>query len=207
MKFSKKFIIKISNSLAKRVDFILLRNKDFCIISNNCWGSELYGIAKREYNTPFVGLFLSTRDYIKFIKNIEHYVNIELTAAHFVTTLNAYPVAQIDECNIHFLHYSSQSEAIVKWNRRRKRLIKYIEKNGVNALSIKLCVSSVGINEWEDIADFKNLPFLRKVLLSSEGLIKLIYSKEDAIDGMDLFKARILYYNKYLALFHKLPNT
>ncbi|MBA0178568.1 DUF1919 domain-containing protein [Pectobacterium carotovorum] len=203
----KKIVIKVSGSLAKRLDFIILHKKELCIISNNCWGNKLYEIVNREYNTPFVGLFLQSGDYIKFIKNIEYNVSVEITENHFNTFSQAYPIANIEGCTIHFLHYKDKNEAIEKWNRRRIRLIKYIKDNGVNSLIFKLCDTycekhDVAKNE----AEFNSLPFERKIFFTTGRKNKILNDGERNLNGPDFFKGRILYYKDYLKLFSNLPS-
>lgn len=46
--FQKKEIVKKEQEL--------LKNKDFVIISDNCWGGAVYQWYDRPYNSPFVGL-------------------------------------------------------------------------------------------------------------------------------------------------------
>ena len=51
-----------------------LREDNFTIISNNCWGGtvyESYGIKKM---SPTVGMFIMPEDYLKFVANLEHYL-------------------------------------------------------------------------------------------------------------------------------------
>ena len=202
----KKTVIKLSSSLAKRFDFIILRHKNFCIISNNCWGNKLYEITNREYNTPFVGLFLQSGDYIRFIKNIEHNINIEINESHFHKFSKVYPIADIEGCVIHFLHYKDESEAIEKWNRRRVRLLSYIKDNGVNSLIFKLCDTYCEKDEVKKEADFNALNFERKIYFTTGIKNKILNDGEKPLNGPDFFKGRILYYKNYLRLFYNLPN-
>ena len=44
-----------------------LNNKDFTIISNNCWGGMIYESYNLEKQSPTVGLFFMAKDYIDFI--------------------------------------------------------------------------------------------------------------------------------------------
>lgn len=58
----------------RRKKFSALRkkqiNKDrFTIISNNCWGGEVYESYNLIKQSPTVGLFFMASDYIKFIYN------------------------------------------------------------------------------------------------------------------------------------------
>ena len=42
-----------------------LDNKDFTIISNNCWGGMIYESYGMQKLSPTVGLFFMSEDYIK----------------------------------------------------------------------------------------------------------------------------------------------
>lgn len=51
-----------------------LKNTDFTIISNNCWGGmiyESYGLPKE---SPTVGMFFMADDYIKFLTHLKEYI-------------------------------------------------------------------------------------------------------------------------------------
>lgn len=50
-----------------------MRN-NFCIISHNCWGAEIYKELNIQYNTPFVGLFIPATCYIKLLSNTNHWL-------------------------------------------------------------------------------------------------------------------------------------
>lgn len=50
-----------------------LTNKDFTIISNNCWGGMLYESYNLPKQSPTVGLFFFAEDYIKFLKDLKKY--------------------------------------------------------------------------------------------------------------------------------------
>ncbi|MGL5968632.1 MAG: DUF1919 domain-containing protein [Kluyvera sp.] len=201
--FSQKIVIKLSSFISKRLDYLLLKNKEFCIISNNCWGNRLYSIVKREYNTPFVGLYLLPDDYIKFINNLESNVSIELKDIHFKSNATNYPIADINGCTIHFLHYKDQSEAIDKWNRRRLRLISHINTHGLNSIIFKLC--DINDNSALILKEFDALEFTRKILIT-RNLSKYFVGKNgEIINGLELFKGRLLYYKMYFSIFRNLP--
>ena len=48
----------------------------FTIISNNCWGGHLYRWYAIGYNSPTIGLYMFSKDYIKFIYNLKYYLSI-----------------------------------------------------------------------------------------------------------------------------------
>lgn len=96
-----------------------LKNTNFSIISNDCWGGFMYKQLGLPYNTPFVWLFIDTEDYLKLLKNISYYLSCKLT----FTTIPGinYPVGVLDDIKIHFNHNNNEAEAEEKWYRRLQR--------------------------------------------------------------------------------------
>lgn len=204
MHLIQKTIIKLSSFLSKRLDASLLKNKEFCIISNNCWGNRLYSILKREYNTPFVGLYLLPNDYIKFISQIERNISIEIDESFFINKNPSHPIARIGGCEIHFLHYKNTSEAIDKWNRRRLRLITHIHNYGTNNLIFKFC--NINENSMNALNEFDKLKFKRKISITNKSSKWLTDENGSVVNGLILFKGRLMYYKKYITLFRNLPS-
>lgn len=142
-----------------------INKEHFTIISNNCWGGETYESYNLIKQSPTVGLFFWASDYIKFISNIQYYLNQKL---YFIDPKNSryydmlkathgygtYPVAKLGDIEIFFMHYSSEQQVIEKWNRRIKRidwdhiLYKFNDQNG--------CTE-------KDIRNFANLPLKNKI--------------------------------------------
>ena len=67
----KPFIYPIINFIPRR----RLKNKNFTIICDNCWAGKVYQELGLPYQTPFVGLFVFSPDYIKMLKNLKHYLS------------------------------------------------------------------------------------------------------------------------------------
>lgn len=63
-------------------------NTPFTIISNNCWGGHVYRYFNMPYDSPTIGLFFESTDYIKFISNLKHYINQELRFITFEESRN-----------------------------------------------------------------------------------------------------------------------
>jgi uncharacterized protein (DUF1919 family) len=76
--FIKRKFRKIFQNQLNVKDIRLLKDKNFVIISDNCWGGEVYQWFKRPYNSPFIGLFLNGPCYIKLLSNFDYYMNQEL---------------------------------------------------------------------------------------------------------------------------------
>ena len=73
----KPIVYPIINFIPRR----RLKNKNFTIICDNCWAGKVYQELGLPYQTPFVGMFIFSPDYIKMLKNLKHYLsgNIPLT--------------------------------------------------------------------------------------------------------------------------------
>lgn len=110
---------------------ILLKNKDFTIISNNCWGGAIYRRYGLPYTSPTVGLMFFADEYIKFVGNLEYYLSQDLRFIpkkdskyydYYKEKDRYYPIGLLDDIEVVFLHYKSEKEAYDKWNRRKARI-------------------------------------------------------------------------------------
>ncbi|HGM9751694.1 TPA: DUF1919 domain-containing protein [Proteus mirabilis] len=172
--------------LSDFLDSIFLKNKEICIISNNCWGFRLYNILNKKYNTPFVGLFIKPNDFLFILNNLDLFINDDLKMSDFKES-HLYPIANFHNCEIHFLHYHSINECIEKWNRRKGRLKNYIDKFGIENI----------------IPLINRLPYKKKIFFSKT---KCFFLQKNGvlIDGNTLFNLRFFYYRKYLKIFNHL---
>lgn len=169
LKESRRFIIEIlGKTLFKPIRVYrnsCLKNKDFSIISNNCWGGVIYQKLNLPYLSPTVGMFFYAEDYLRFISNLKYYLSIKpviipVEQSRYYEELlklrkfKYFPIGKIDDVEIIFLHYKNDMEAIEKWERRKKRInmsnliIKFNDQN--------LCTS-------KHIKEFCTLDFTRKI--------------------------------------------
>ena len=150
----------------KKIHNKQLNNKEFTIISNNCWGGVAYEYYNIQKQSPTVGLFFMADDYVRFCGNIKHYIDADLSFINpfqskhydYLKNLNAfgkYPIGKLDDIEIMFLHYRSPIDAKEKWDRRCKRInwekmiIKFNDQNG--------CTKA-------DAQAFLDLPYKNKLL-------------------------------------------
>ena len=176
-----------------------LRNKNFIIVSNNCWGSELYRSVDREYNMPFVGLFLEPDSYLKLLENLEGNLESELSFCKSKSNECGYPVGVLSgDIFIHFLHYKTEEEARAKWERRTQRLLNEMNK-GVE-LFVKLCGGN-GCTK-EHFEQFTDLPFEHKLALginklNLDGYLHLprMQVGGQIFNGQKLFEYRYCYFD------------
>lgn len=132
MILNKASIAKKINKVYCAVARLRLKNHDFTIISNDCWGGGVYEDLRRKYTTPTVGLFFYAPCYIDFLENFNQLIGLDLVFVNMSKYKEAndyrvqnnlhYPIAKLKEVEIHFLHYSSNEEACNNWNRRKSRI-------------------------------------------------------------------------------------
>jgi len=109
-----------------------LEKSKFCIVANNCFGSRFYKILNREYNTPFIGVFILPECFVKLVANFEYYIGLDMkfeenSKYDYINKLRRnhdedYPLGLLGDVEINFLHYKTKEEAIEKWNRRKSRM-------------------------------------------------------------------------------------
>ena len=109
-----------------------LNNKDVSILANSCVGGFVYDYFGLPYNSPTVGLLIEDCDFVRFISDIEKYKSMDLQfinpsdSKHRMLYENhpkwGWPIAMLDDIEIHFMHYRTKDEAATKWKRRISRL-------------------------------------------------------------------------------------
>lgn len=157
-----------------------LVNRDFSILSNNCWGGFQYDKFHLPYRTPTVGLFIPPKDYIKFLKNLEYYFGKNLEQITFANSKHkdmilrkvekgwlsdpeSLIIGRLEDVEIFFLHYNTFQDAEKKWNNRKNRidydnlLVKFNDQNEF---------------EIDDYYEFEKLNFKNKLFLTSNKELK-----------------------------------
>lgn len=165
----KKFIIKCLAPFRR----IGLKNRDYTIISNNCYG----GIVSRNfglpYNSPTCGTFFYSKEYLKFLRDLKAHIEAELVELKVEDSdykdllMPKYGtnivLGKCLDTEIVFLHYSGFAEAKAKWDRRKHRVnynnlvVKY---NDQNQFSI------------EDFYEFEKLPYKNKIFFTANSTLK-----------------------------------
>lgn len=145
-----------------------LKNRDYSIISNNCWG----GIKTRNYGLPYrfptCGTFFFAKEYLKFLSDLKGHLAAELlplsvSESRYADILypkygDALVLGRVLDAEIVFLHYDSFAEAKEKWDRRKTRvnfdnlLVKFNDQNGFQP---------------EDYDTFAALPFEHKIFFTA----------------------------------------
>ncbi len=181
-----------------------LKNKPYIIITNNCWGYELYESTGREYNTPFVGLFLFPECYLRFLENFHECMNTKLKFTHqskYFTGFKPYPIGILgNDIEIHFQHYPSIEAALSKWDRRVARYNEVVAAGA--GIYFKLC-DNENCNAAQ-LERFHALPFKYKLSLGLQKYnnknhlhVPFLRNKDGTslVDGAKLFKKRYTYFD------------
>lgn len=150
-----------------------LRNRDFTIVSDDCWGAEIYRHLDIPYNTPFVGGFLFAPCYLQLLTDLRGYLEgpVEFTTTSRYESVNqerarglapSYPIAVLgNDVEIHYNHYDDD-EAPAKFERRVQRM-------NYDDLFVKTAADR---NGWTTplLEQFDALPHPRKLCLSGRPL-------------------------------------
>ncbi|KHD38327.1 hypothetical protein NL50_02145 [Clostridium acetobutylicum] len=128
------------------------------IISNDCWGGKISNHLGLKFNSPFINLFLELDDYIKFLENMDYYLDQELKVEDEGDIYSCdIPKGSLgsgdNKIIINFNHNASFEEAKNDWEKRKKRINR---KN----LFIKMTLPA---NNEELVKRFDNLPYKNKV--------------------------------------------
>lgn len=169
--YKKNFSIKALAGIRRE----LLKDREFSIISNNCWAGWVYRRYGLEYQTPTIGLYMFAQDYIDFCKRLDHYLGSQLSfipaeeSRNYEALLKRQqmnvPIGLLgDQVEIIFLHYHNEKEAYEKWNRRLERVKEY-------KLIFKF--SEMDLCEPSHIEAFDQLPYEKKVCFTANSYQKL----------------------------------
>ncbi len=189
--------------IINKKDIALLKNTNFVIISNNCWGGAVYQWLDRPFNSPFVGIGIKGSCYLKIVSNFDYYMSTPIQfskKSKYPDREITYPLGIIDDVEIHFTHYKSEAEAKEKWERRAKRMLKETNKDNY---FFKIC-DSWDVDK-EMMEKFHQLPYKNKISYSIHDYkdlnLKNHYqinerdekNKNSIPNGVKLFKLSFLY--------------
>lgn len=100
-----------------------LINKTPTIICSNCTGGVLYHWLGLKFYSPFINLYMNNEDFILAMENFDNFISTEIIED--INSGKAYPVGSgFGGCKIHFMHYKSFQDALLKWNERKSRINK-----------------------------------------------------------------------------------
>lgn len=161
-----------------------LSNRRFTLVANNCVAGSVYQDLRLEYQTPFVGLYIMPKDFVKLCASFEYYMGIqpiEKDCPEF-----SFPVGEIEEVTIYFMHYKNFDEALSKWNARVSRID--FRQLGFILVQRDNCTE-------EDLQFFDSLNLTNRIILTSSPMRHLkssfflkIYSHEKEVGNVLEYK-------------------
>lgn len=126
-------LLEAHHQNTKLLDIRKISDPDFTIVSNDNWGWELYKAFGMEEQSPFIGIYIFTDDFIKLAANFRYYVEQELTFVPLTASKHSrafagkknhtYPLGVLgNEIELHFTKYATNEDAREKWHHRVKRM-------------------------------------------------------------------------------------
>ena len=170
---------QIKRRLKKGVALFLripLKNKEFSILSNNCWGGVVYDRYALPYRTPTIGLWIPPEDYIKLLKEPKVYLYSELRQINYREShvadllierkksgrydfdLDDLIIGRVEDVDIVFIHYKTFDDAKTKWDRRKQR---------INWDNLVVKFNDQNECKTEDYQAFLQLPYKNKLFFTA----------------------------------------
>ena len=142
------------------------------IISSNCLGGKLYQTLNMQYQSPFIGLFVYSPDFIELLSNLDDYLNSELRFTDHSKYRNCdnsggnfYPIGLLnDAVELHFLQYKSENIAKNNWYRRLNR---------IDLNNVYIIFTDRDQCTYDSLVKFNKLPFKKKVCFTSRNYERL----------------------------------
>ena len=163
----------------------------------SCFGGCISNMLGLSFRSPFVNLFLSDADFVKFANVPRVYLeeSLKFQETKFYQNGNHdYPVFRLGNIIVNMLHYYTANDALAKWNERKQRI------NWYNLLAV-MCTEDEKIFE-----QFDALPYGKKICfvpfksdLDSAWYINRKLSKQAAFTEVanDFAKAFVFYYDPF----------
>jgi uncharacterized protein (DUF1919 family) len=163
----------------------------FTIVSNDCWGAEVYKDLRLPYATPLVGTMIAAPCYMTLIADCASILSSRLrftgVSRHpFVQALRKkrwFPTGVLDcDVEIQFLDYDSIIDARAKWDRRLARV-------DYDRLFFKLSGDKDLFTD-RDLRVFDALPLARKIAFSANPhpeLATVVTIPDYLLDGKSMY--------------------
>ena len=107
------------------------------------------------FNSPTVNLCFLPDHFLRFVNNPEKYLSMEPQETHLPDI--TYPVGQLDDILLFFMHYDTFAEAQNAWKRRVKR---------VDLNNVYIVMTDKDGCTYEHIKQFDALPYKNKVIFT-----------------------------------------
>lgn len=150
-----EFIARAEHKIYIAIKRMRLKNKTMTVFSSNCNGAYMLHDLGCPFNSPTVNLFFLPSDFLKFVHEPEKYLSAELTEINLEGI--SYPVGQLEDIILFFMHYDSFFDAKEAWERRTKR---------VDMNNVYIVMTDKDGCTYEHIKRFEELPYKNKVIFT-----------------------------------------
>lgn len=103
-----------------------LQRSQLSIFSRQCFGGYISNTLGLPFRSPFVNLFLSDEDFIKFLRTpriyLEYSPRFEKLTGTSKEAPDGYPLCSLGDISLNMMHYKEPDDAIAKWNERKARI-------------------------------------------------------------------------------------
>ena len=151
-----------------------LQRSRLSIFSMNCFGGVISNLFGLPFRSPFVNLFLTEQDYMKFLRAPHLYIETEPQFEKMTNawSKNSYPILSLGDILLYMMHYKIPNDALEKWNERKHKI------NWYNLLAI------AWTEKLEFLEQFDALPYGKKVCFVSfrSDLDSAFYMNYKAVD-------------------------
>lgn len=130
-----------------------LQRSRLSIFSINCFGGCISNMLGLPFRSPFVNLFLSSRDFVKFLRAPKIYLEYSPHFEKLYHEDQPFPVLSLGDVVLNMKHYNDPDDAIAKWNERKTRI------NWYNLLAISFAEDEKILNEFEALPYGKKICF------------------------------------------------
>ena len=128
-----------------------LQRSQMSIFSINCFGGCISNMLGLPFRSPFVNLFLSESDFVKFMRAPRIYLEYSPYFEKIFSDKSPFPVLSLGDVILNMKHYKESDGAIAKWNERKQRINWY-----------NLAVIAYASNA-ETLEQFDTLPYGKKI--------------------------------------------
>lgn len=120
--FIKKICRKLGRGVRDGINRKRLKNPYCTIFCSNCNAGMMYHDLNIKMMSPTINLYILPRDFVRFMNNLQFYLNVELQEDIEMTKEKGFPVGQLNDIHVFFVHYDSFEQAREKWNERKGRV-------------------------------------------------------------------------------------
>lgn len=137
-----------------------LQNDNFTLLTSNCIGGLIYHELGKKFLSPTINTRMDSPDFIKFVSDIRWYLNQKL---QFTDSEEQFPVAELGDIKIFFVHYKTEEEAEQKWKERKERINWdniWIMTNDADGVTVKDIEKLKSIDYAKGIALFSSQKYI-----------------------------------------------